>query len=170
MPRLIAFLLAAGMAFLGARVAPAASFGSQEVVLYSGTVSATGDLPISAPPYQALYPTGHILDGICVLDVTAVSGTNPTLDLYLQSTVGAFDDDYCRFAQATGVSRQVLRFSTQCASTSSAATTASDRSSGISAGNCRAGQLGGKAKLAAVLGGTNSPTVTFSVTCNFVGD
>jgi hypothetical protein len=133
----------------------------QTITVYSGTVAATGDL--------ATFAVGLAKSGTCLLKTTAVSGSSPTLDVYLQTVLNGVDDDYCRFNQVTGVANQLLRFSTTTGTAASAVVVPSDRAAGIAAGACRAGAPGSLLKVAAVLGGTATPTVTMTLTCTVGG-
>jgi len=138
-------------------------YGDQQVMIVAAhTATTTGD--------AATYPVRGVRHGICVLKATAVAGTSPTLDLYLQSVTDGVDDDYCRFTQVTAASQQILSFSTTAAVPASAAHAVSDRSTGVTVGQCRAGAIGGILKVAEVIGGSASPSVTYALSCQLTGD
>lgn len=161
--------LGAGLAWMlaGLLLAAFTSDNQTDIVIDTRTISATGDIPTTK---GTTFPVGGVREGMCILQTTAVSGTTPTLDLYIQTTNGTVDDDYCRFLQVGAAGSQVLRFSTRQAVTTLAAVAASDRAAGITAGNCRAGSPGDRLKFAGVIAGTATPTVTIKLTCNWGRD
>lgn len=124
------------------------------VLQASTTVTASAD-------GTTTFGLGSVRTGLCVLDVTNVSGTLPTLDVYLQAQPdGTTDSDYVHFAQAIAASKIRAAFNVYQASPASAAVT--DGTAGVQNG---AGPLGDRLKVRAVVGGT-TPSFTYTVTCS----
>lgn len=103
--------------------------------------------------------------GTCVLNVTAQSGTTPTLHVYVQGNRdGTNFRDYLAFAQvAAATPMTAIGFN---ATTAFAAATLTDAT--MSAGTAGAGPFGDALRVKAVVGGT-TPSYTFSVICTVTG-
>lgn len=97
------------------------------------------------------------------LDVTVVSGTTPTLNVYIQSLLpdGTNWDDVVSFTQVTAASRRVARLS-GLANVEAAANDAA-----LTAGTVRSGPFGPLVRVKWVIAGT-TPSFTFSVASDFV--
>lgn len=98
-----------------------------------------------------------------LLNVTAASGTTPTLDIYVQKLLadGVTWDDVGHFTQATAVATYVLNMTVG----GSGAHTALTRT--IAAGSVRANcTFGNTWRIDAVVGGTN-PSFTWNLTGDF---
>ena len=112
----------------------------------------------------------------CLLNVTAPSGTSPTLDVYLQSSPdgGTTWDDYALFNRVTVAGKTVLQlstFTTPGAANHGVCDAGTCQLSGpaLSAGTTRGGLWGPQVRVKSVLGGT-TPSFTYSVNCVGSGD
>jgi len=103
--------------------------------LFSGTATSSGD------SYSTPVVTRYVKEGTFFLDITAVSGTNPTLDVTLR-VYDRFSDDWYLLGTFT-----------------------QKNSTGIDIGQVEYG-LGEKVAIRYVIGGTN-PSFTFSVNATF---
>lgn len=128
-------------------------------------------------------PDGFIGAILCV-QVTAASGTSPTLNVFVQDQyfpAGASDvspsvgrgagtaifDDFAAFTQITGTATRVLRFSSSglVGSANAASITTADYAIAdgtLTAGSVRPGPLGNIWRVKYTIGGT-SPSFTFNV-------
>lgn len=95
------------------------------------------------------------------LDVTAASGTTPTLDVKVQTTVdGTNWCDVAAFAQVTAVARRTLRIVTDATPAGEAACTDGT----LAAGTVNQGPLGQFLRVKHALPGGATPSFTYSVT------
>lgn len=142
-----------------------AQSGSRTIVLKTSaaqTVSAAGSEIVLPDGYKRMY---------VFLDVTAASGTTPTLNVYLQRgirqiaaadavngvTTGTIKyNDLISFTQVTGVT---ARFAAAVESTNFEAAA---QDAALAAGTVRAGPLAGRWRPKWTIGGT-SPSFTFSI-------
>ena len=154
--RWLALVLCASWGLLGAWT----SQNDTVTVLSGRVVTASADL--------TTMQVGGVRDGICMLTVTASSGT-PNLTIYLQSVVGGVDDDYCSFIPVTGTGSTVLRWSVRNGPSivSPNSQAVADRT--FTAGNCRLGPSGDRLKVAALMTG-GTPSMTITLTCNLGRD
>jgi hypothetical protein len=118
-----------------------------------------------------------VRQGYCLLKVTAITGTTPTLDIFLQGSpdTGATYCDYARFAQVTSTAstqKQLLSltpFSIVGPGAGPAAAAANTCLDGTMtpAGSFQAG-FGDRLRVKAIVAGT-TPSVTFTITCQMTG-
>jgi hypothetical protein len=150
--------------------------------------------PTTATGTQATNPDINLIQGwqaaTITLNVQTVSGTSPTLDVYIQKKLGqasftngdvtggfptgtAIYDDVVHFAQVTA--SNTIRIVNLCTgpgaptANSSLITSADYANSvaGLSASNLRVGPIGGLWKVSYVIGGT-SPSFAFSVVAQMI--
>jgi hypothetical protein len=96
------------------------------------------------------------------LDVTAVAGTSPTLDVKIQGSVdGTNFCDVAAFAQATATTRQLLRIST-VPGTPQAQVACTDAT--LAAGTVHQGPIGQLIRVKHAIPGGTTPSFTYSVT------
>lgn len=144
------------------------------MLLASGTITTSGTGPV-------LNLVQGWQSAIVVLNFSTVSGTNPTLNVYLQRQLpqAASTDTSGSFPTGTFIYDDLLSFSQQTTSTgtrvcnivstsvsptanATAATTAdyAQSDAALTAGSLRMGPLGGWWRVKYVVGGTGSPTFT----------
>ena len=101
--------------------------------------------------------------GVIMLDVTAASGTTPTLDLFIQEILpdGVSVNDWARFAQVTAAGQRVIR-----AIPTGSGVEGVKQDAAMAAGNPKAGPIPTTLQVKWVIGGT-TPSFTFSVQADF---
>jgi hypothetical protein len=128
----------------------------QVVLLGSAAFTATG--AGDAMPGAECYTAMDVL-----LDVTAKSGTSPTLDVYIQKLMpdNSTYQDLIHFSQVTATGQQLCSFVQQ-----PTATPITPQSKSATANTQVATLLGHTLRVAYTIGGTN-PSFTFSVKADF---
>lgn len=114
---------------------------------------------------------------IVSVNVSAATGTSPTIDVYVQNKLGqaastdlsggfptgaAIYDDILHFAQMTTTGTRVFRIATAGGNQETA-----QQLNALAAASAKTGPLGGMWRVSYVVGGT-SPSVTFSVSCQCI--
>lgn len=130
---------------------------SKNVTLRSATVAAT-DEAVSTHVGIETFTSATLM-----FEVTAASGTSPTLDVYVQTLLpdGSTYQDLVHFTQATGATKQVVCLIPQSAAPFTIST------AGLAAGTAKSMLMGHTWRVWAVVGGTN-PSFTFSVKGDFL--
>jgi len=148
-----------------------AQINSREIVLLQPTTATA-----SGNGVDINIPMGY-LGAMIALNVTAASGTSPTLNVFVQNkfTLAAVTDlngqfplgtgtydDLAAFAQMTTTGTRVFRILQGFGSTENALTQAA-----LTAASARTGPIGDLWRVAYNIGGT-SPSFTFSVTAKLI--
>lgn len=103
--------------------------------------------------------------GVCILNVTAISGAAPTLNIYIQSLPdGATVDDYVSFTQATTTGKTVATFNVTLAGAAQHA----PKDGTLAAATNGVGQFGSMFQVKADTGGTFT-SATYTVDCMVAG-
>lgn len=154
---------------------------TREVVLLPSTTATTNSTGNDINMIQAWQAA------IINLNITAASGTSPTLDVKVQNKLGqaaaadtsgiaptgtAFYDDLLGYTQQTTTGTRIIRVVTGplVGSANATVVTSADYANldgTITAGNVRVGPLGGTWRVKFVIGGT-SPSFTFSVVAQLI--
>jgi hypothetical protein len=130
-----------------------------QVTLLAGAARTTSGNSGALPNY------GNYRSAIIEVNVTAVSGTTPTLDVYIDTSVdGTNWINIAHFTQITGISRRYIQISEY----GSQATSDFDSTADLPAGSVRSGPWGSTLRVRWVIGGT-TPSFTFSVIGMFKG-
>ncbi len=133
-------------------------YGRTQVLVPSGAQTASGNsgpLNLSAPP-------DHLN---LLLNVTAVAGTGPTLDVYVQTSLdgGTTWYDFVHFNQVTAVGEQVAQWSQWNAANANKAPTVTGDAVLAAATVINGPIVPQQVRVKWVIGGT-SPSFTFAVT------
>lgn len=126
------------------------------VTLVSSAARATSDT-------TSWFPMGRYDRLVIFLNVSARSGTSPTLNVYFQNQLpdGSTADDLISFTQKTNTGSERVYYFEANNTTPAAPTDAT-----LAAGSVKAGLIGPFCRLKWVIGGTN-PSFTFSITAHF---
>jgi hypothetical protein len=114
-----------------------------KVLMASTQVSASGNTKVASLASPKLYDVEMFIEGLCILNATAVEGTSPTIDCDIisydeKSTAWGVIGSFSQVTGANYATPKVLKLD-----------------------SC----LGKTLAIQYVLGGTSTPKVTFSVTC-----
>lgn len=135
--------------------------GQEVTLLASAAQTATSSGSDAKPDGDFLSASGLEI----VLDITAVSGTSPTLDVEVHFKVGDYYGQLVQFARATTTGRSVLFVQKgNLAYSTAVVLVASPTVAGTTVGVGDGVHWGETLRVFFAIGGTATPTFTFSVT------
>jgi hypothetical protein len=134
--------------------------GSPQVITFRSNY--TSALAAETGPVVGMM--GSFTDGLCLVNVTAISGGAPNFTVFLQTTFpDGTVDDYAAFPTLAATGKSILAFGTRQAPIAAHA----PRDGTIAAPSIGAGSFGNNLRVKALLTGGGS--VTYSLTCQMSG-